>query len=57
MLLHVVRAELELDVGLLDCGHAAALIDAGYRQTLEYFGGAKRAWEIVLFSREGAVPR
>jgi len=35
--LHVVRPELQLDVGLLDFRRTAELIDAGYRQTLEYF--------------------
>lgn len=45
MQLHVVRPELQLDVGLLDFRHTAELIDAGYRQTLEYFrapGAQKR---------------
>ncbi len=37
MQLHVVQQELQVDVGLLDFGHTADLIDAGYRQTLEYF--------------------
>lgn len=35
--LHVVRPELQLDIGLLDFGRTADLIDAGYHQTLEYF--------------------
>lgn len=46
MQLHVVRPELQLDVGLLDFRHTAELIDAGYRQTLEYFrapGAQKRS--------------
>lgn len=34
---HVVRPNLQIEVGLLDFGHTAELIDAGYRQTLEYF--------------------
>lgn len=37
MQLHVVRPQLQLDVGLLDFSRTAELIDAGYRATLKYF--------------------
>lgn len=40
MQLHVVRPDLQLDVGLLDLRRTADLIDAGYRQTLNYFRAA-----------------
>jgi NTE family protein len=32
-----VEPRLQIDVGLLDFDHTAELIDAGYRQTLQYF--------------------
>jgi hypothetical protein len=35
--MHVVQPTLQFEVGLLDFGHSAELIDAGYHQTLEYF--------------------
>lgn len=35
--IHVVRPRFPKDVGLLDFDHTADLIDAGHRQTLEYF--------------------
>lgn len=35
--MHVVQPTLQLEVGLLDFGHSAELIDAGYHQTLDYF--------------------
>ncbi|MEX2239494.1 MAG: patatin-like phospholipase family protein [Burkholderiales bacterium] len=47
MQLHVVRPQLQLDVGLLDFRRTAHLIDAGYRQTLDYFR-ALSAPEISL---------
>lgn len=37
MQLHVVQPSLQQPIGLLDFSHTAELIDAGYRQTLEYF--------------------
>ena len=37
MQIHVVQPSLQRQIGLLDFSHTAELIDAGYRQTLEYF--------------------
>lgn len=42
MQLHVVRPELELDVGLLDFRRTAELIQAGYAATLNHLGGQRR---------------
>jgi NTE family protein len=36
--MHLVRPGFECSIGLLDFLHSAALIDAGYRETLRYFG-------------------
>lgn len=37
MQIHVVQPSVRRQIGLLDFTHTAELIDAGYRQTLEYF--------------------